>query len=107
MRKENNPEEAIREALLADINLNSGLTALRQGSEWGNRQLTGSYPRMKAMSWCKEDRQRLLYCCVRLNNVRTRMIGRTQLRTYFDPNHQTVTLGRVPRLRDMYRRYFL
>ena len=64
--------------------LHAQIVSLRQIAEWGNRSLKGSFARLYLpLSWDCEKRAQLLEVCVRLLNLRTRIIGSSQIRTVF------------------------
>ncbi len=68
-----------------DICLDRQATAFRQSSEWGMRQLQGSFPRLKDRLRYEEtgERNHILLSLVYLHNLRTNRIGRNQIRTVF------------------------
>jgi hypothetical protein len=77
-----NPIE--RDKLLA---FDRQLLSFRQTAEWGMRALQGSFGRLRMPLDINfsEQRQDLLEACVRLNNVRARMVGINQIRSVYMP----------------------
>ncbi len=61
--------------------------SFRQTAEWGNRQLQGTFGRLRVPLDIgnAEKRGDLLEVCFRLNNLRTRRIGINQIRTVYLP----------------------
>ena len=61
------------------------VTALRQCSEWGNNELCSVFPRLKT-KWDINNssfRQLGMMTIVHLHNLRTRLLGRNQIRSVF------------------------
>jgi len=63
------------------------LLSYRQTSEWGNRQLQGTFGRLRLPLEISNQQRRgdLLETCFRLNNLRTRRIGINQIKTVYMP----------------------
>lgn len=76
-------EEEIRERMMFDRELLS----FRQTAEWGNRQLQGTFGRLRIPLKISNPERRgdLLEVCFRLNNLRTRRIGINQIKTVYVP----------------------
>lgn len=100
-------KDEVKAKVLGLLNLNAGLTALRQASEWGNAALARAYPRLRSLTSVKTDQQKILRVCVGLYNLRTRVIGQNQLNAYFDKEHRSACLDRTigRKGRDMYAQY--
>lgn len=63
------------------------LLGFRQSAEWGMRSLQGSFGRLRVPLEINHSDRRgdLLEICVRLQNLRTEMVGINQLRTVYMP----------------------
>lgn len=63
------------------------LLSFRQSAEWGMRALQGSFGRLRMPLEVNNAEQRgdLLETCVRLQNLRTELVGINQLRTVYMP----------------------
>ena len=61
------------------------LTYLRQCFEWGNNILTEVFRRLRSLLPADNmARALIMWSCIYLYNYRTEIIGRNQIRTYFD-----------------------
>jgi len=69
--------------LLAITNLDAAITFCRQAAEWGNHILQGAFSRLRMPLPASDDlyRFRLISCCIMLLNVRTRLLGHSEIRT--------------------------
>lgn len=63
------------------------LLSFRQTAEWGNRQLQGTFGRLRLPLEINNPEKRgdLLEVCFRLNNLRARRIGINQIKTVYMP----------------------
>jgi hypothetical protein len=69
------------------IRLSNIYTSLRQASEWGMRELQGTFPCCKkCLPTDKDKRQGVLECIILVHNFRTEVVGLTQLQQYLTPN---------------------
>lgn len=65
------------------------LVSLRQASEWGNRSLQGTFPRLKCrLSRNKALRRMIILCSILLHNFRTDIVGLNQIKTVFEPEYE-------------------
>eukprot|EP00171_Calliarthron_tuberculosum_P005428 IDg5428t1 len=72
------------ELAAVDLVLQRVLPSERQSAEWGIRALKGPFERMRLpLSAVSTRRGRLLRVCVHLLNMRTRLIGLSQIRTTY------------------------
>ncbi len=76
-------EEAMRTAVQFD----NQLLSCRQAAEWGMRTIQGSFGRLRMPLPIDDTRARanLIEICVRLSNVRTRLVGISQIKEVFMP----------------------
>lgn len=76
-------EGSLRETLA----FNAQLLAFRQTAEWGMRTLQGSFGRLRIPLDINnpDGRQQLLEVCVRLFNLRARLVGINQIRSVYLP----------------------
>lgn len=77
-----NPEER-----QSKLRFTRQLVSCRQAAEWGMRTLQGSFGRLRLpLDIGKpEARLELLEVCVRLQNLRTNLVGINQIRNTFEP----------------------
>ena len=63
------------------------LVSIRQSAEWGIRSLEGTFTRLKKTFTWQDDGARgtVLENCVRLVNLRARLVGINQIRTSWMP----------------------
>lgn len=61
------------------------LLSFRQTAEWGMRALQGSFGRLRVPLEVahREDRADLLEICIRLHNLRARLVGVNEIRTVY------------------------
>lgn len=73
-----------RQSLLA---FNRQLLSCRQAAEWGMRTLQGSFGRLRIPLNIANSKARaeLLEVCIRLQNVRTTLVGINQIRNTYEP----------------------
>lgn len=73
------------EARQAAITYSNALVSARQAAEWGMRSLQGSFGRLRVPLDINNPlgRMRLLEVVVRLHNLRTRLVGASQIRTVY------------------------
>lgn len=66
---------------------NQELVSCRQAAEWGMRCIQGSFGRLRLPldAHDGDNRRDLLEICVRLHNVRTRLVGINQIKNTFMP----------------------
>lgn len=76
-----------RQARQQKIEYSNAITSARQAVEWGMRALQGCFARLRLPLDVNDPagRMRLLETCLRLHNVRTRMIGINQIRSVYMP----------------------
>lgn len=69
------------------LSFNRQLLSCRQAAEWGMRTLQGSFGRLRMPLQISNSKARaeLLEVCVRLQNVRTSLVGINQIRNTFEP----------------------
>jgi len=60
------------------------VTSCRQSVEWGNRSLKAQFGRLKALPQDASQRNTIITCCLRLYNLRTRVVQINQIRTVFN-----------------------
>jgi hypothetical protein len=62
-------------------------TSMRQAAEWGMRAVQSSFPRLKDRFVYEEggERQIVLHSMFLLYNLRTRMVGINQIRSFYMP----------------------
>ena len=65
----------------------TAVTSARQAAEWGMRSLQGAFGRLKLPLDPNDDRgrYRLLLVCVRIHQLRARVVGVNQLKNVFVP----------------------
>jgi hypothetical protein len=65
----------------------NAITSARQAAEWGMRALQGSFGRLRMPLDITNHQARgdLIETCVRLHNLRTRKIGRNQIKSVYLP----------------------
>lgn len=67
------------------------ITRARQAAEWGMRLLKSTWPRLNVpLTVRTHQRQIIISTCVRLSNLRSRLVGINQIRTVFEPAHAPV-----------------
>lgn len=71
----------------AKLRFNRELVSCRQAAEWGMRCIQGSFGRLRLPLEVHDGdaRRDLLEVCVRLHNVRTRLVGINQIKNTFMP----------------------
>lgn len=69
------------------LGFNAQLVACRQAAEWGMRSIQGSFGRLRLPLDANDDGKRrdLLEICMRLHNLRTRLVGINQIRNTYMP----------------------
>jgi len=69
------------------LEVNRQLLSYRQTAEWGMRTIQGSFGRLRVPLPIQSEkrRTRLLENCVRLTNVRARLVGISQIRSVYMP----------------------
>jgi len=60
------------------------VTSCRQSVEWGNRSLKAQFGRLKKLPQDNWQRHTIITCCIRLYNLRTRIVQINQIRTVFN-----------------------
>jgi hypothetical protein len=76
-----------KEQLEEQLEFNRQLLSFRQTAEWGNRALQGSFGRLRVPLDANdpEARGNLIEICIRLHNLRTRMVGINQIAEVYVP----------------------
>lgn len=83
-----------REQLYDEIQLHKAITSVRQAAEWGMRALKGAFARLKTpLSYNDNFRRCIIHCCVRLYNLRTRLVGINQIRTVYSEDWSPAITG--------------
>ena len=76
-----------QEELQAAVKFDNQLLSCRQAAEWGMRTIQGSFGRLRMPLPIGDTRARanLIEICVRLSNVRARLVGISQIKAVFMP----------------------
>ncbi|KAG9078722.1 hypothetical protein FS749_009219 [Ceratobasidium sp. UAMH 11750] len=76
-----------REEKLAALDYSAAITSARQAVEWGMRAIQGSFSRLRLPLDANDGEWRsvVMECCLRLHNVRARLVGINQIRTVYIP----------------------
>jgi hypothetical protein len=71
----------------AAVRFDNQLLACRQAAEWGMRTIQGSFGRLRIPLPINDTKGRanLIEICVRLSNVRARLVGISQIKDVFMP----------------------
>lgn len=107
------------EEMRAAVQFDNQLLSCRQAAEWGMRTIQGSFGRLRMPLPIVDTRGRanLIETCIRLSNVRARVVGISQIREVFMPiwreedgyvwdSFETMFFGQIRR-RDRVSRFHL